>query len=122
LINIRHKGQEGEREFCRWLQKTLELDFLPTRNLDQTRNGGADILGIGQFVFEIKRCEALEQRQWWIQVVASSTPSEMPVVAYRQNKRKWNFLISAKHIGLDKGFIHLQELEFSNWIKGYFIK
>ena len=33
-INSRNKGATGEREFCRWLEENLRLDFLPQRNLE----------------------------------------------------------------------------------------
>lgn len=118
-INVRTKGASGEREFCKWLQKTLILKELPTRNLEQTRWGGADILGIGNFVFEVKRCETLQLRKWWLQNIASSWDNKdaIPIVAYRQNRKKWNFLISAKYIGLRSGFIHMLEPEFTRWIQ-----
>jgi hypothetical protein len=36
---------------------------------------------------------------------------------YRQNRKKWKFLISAKFIGLDKGYVRLEELEFKKWAR-----
>ena len=115
-INVRSKGANGEREFCRWLQDTLDLGELPERNLDQVRNGGADIMTLPQFTIEVKRCEALALRQWWVQVMQAATKDSQPIVAYRQNRKPWKFLISAQNIGLDKGFIEIAEFEFKKWI------
>ena len=123
-INSRGKGAEGEREFARWLQENLKLDFLPTRNLEQVREGGADIMGVKPFVFEVKRCQQLSLRNWWLQVnisIQNMTAEELseqpiPVVAYRQNHQPWRFLISATHIGLFKGFIQIEEFEARQWM------
>ena len=115
-INSRGKGATGEREFCKWLQENLKLDFLPQRNLDQVREGGADIIDVLPFSFEVKRCQGLDLRGWWRQVVIASSDEQIPVVAFRQNNMQWKFLISAKNIGLNKGFIQLEELEAKRWL------
>ena len=115
-LNARSKGSAGEREFARWLQINLELDYLPTRNLDQVRDGGGDILGVKPFIFEVKRCQQLALRDWWIQVTKAAKTGETRVVAYRQNNSKWKFLISATHIGLATGYIQLEEFEAKNWL------
>ena len=122
MINGRSKGAGGERELCRWLQETLNLQTTPERNLDQVRNGGSDINEVAPFMFEVKRCEALAKRAWWVQVkkASNTVPGTIPVVAYRQNRKPWRFLISAEYIGLDLGFIQLEEFEFVNWIKNYY--
>lgn len=124
MINGRGKGAEGEREFCRYLQEVLELQTTPERNLDQVRNGGADVCEVSPFLFEVKRCEALAKRDWWVQVMkaARQNPGSIPVVAYRQNRKPWRFLISASYIGLEIGFIQLEEMEFTAWLKKYFGK
>jgi hypothetical protein len=118
-INGRKKGSEGEREFARWLKEKLDLDFLPTRNLDQVRDGGADIMTVPPFIFEVKRVEKISRRDWWLQVVTASRkfPETVPVVAYRQNRQPWRFLISANCIGLDKGFVQIEEFEAISWFK-----
>lgn len=122
-INIRSKGQSGEREFCKWLQKTLKLEELPSRNLDQVRCGGADVLGVIPFVFEIKRCETLSLKSWWKQVVtAAFYPEDIPVVAYRQNRKKWKFLISSVYVGVPGSFIQLEEEVFKKWLKNHYVK
>jgi len=117
MINSRSKGSAGEREACRWLQEKLELDFLPTRTLDQTREGGADITCIKPFFFEVKRCQALALRDWWVQVTAACDRSGVRVVMFRQDKQPWRFLISATYIGLNKGFIQLEQKVAIEWMK-----
>jgi len=119
-LNSRNKGSKGEREFAAWLKETLDLDFTPKRNLDQVREGGADILDVGDFVFEVKRCEALQHRKWWLQVskAAKEKKNSIPLVVFRQNRKPWHGLISAKNIGLDYGFIELKETELKKWLRG----
>jgi len=116
-VNGRAKGAAGEREFADWLQRVLRLEIKPQRNLEQVRSGGADIVDVPPFLFEVKRCEQLSLRSWWLQVKTASEShlDSVPVVAYRQNRQPWRFLISANFIGVGKGFVQLEELEFKQW-------
>lgn len=115
-INGRSKGGRGERECCSYLKQLFMLDFDPVRNLDQTREGGADILNIPGFTFEVKREERLKLQDWWLQVKKACIPGTIPVVIFRQNKRKWEGLISAEYIGLEYGYIRLENKELNKWL------
>ena len=115
-INGIKKGKAGEREAANWLAKRFNLAESPTRNLDQTREGGHDLNGFPPFCIEVKRQETLSKRDWWLQVTASVTKEySIPVVMYRQNHKKWKFLISARYIGISTGFIELEIREFEMW-------
>ena len=119
MINSKNKGSNGEREFAKWIKYNLNLDFAPRRNLEQVRNGGADFIDIYPFVFEIKRNENLNLLDAWIQVKneAQKIGGE-PVVAFRRNRKKWEFLISANHIGCNIGFLHIHsESCFLEWAR-----
>jgi len=119
-INARSKGANGEREFCKWLYENLNVS-MPTRNLEQVRSGGSDIIDIPPFYFEVKRVEKLCLYKWWNQVrkaVDKQVDSSLvPIVAFRQNRKDWEFLISATHIGIDKGYLHITERVFLKWIR-----
>ena len=115
MVNARNKGANGEREAAKWLQDNFNLEVLPERNLEQVRKGGFDLVGFAPFAFEVKRCQVLAKRDWWLQVVNSCEPSDIPVVMFRQNRQPWRFLISAKHVGLQTGFIQLESREFIMW-------
>jgi hypothetical protein len=118
-INVKDKGRAGELEACRWLRDVLNLDFLPKRTLDQTREGGADIRDIQPLLIEVKRQEILKKHDWWIQV-ASKCKYDLnivPVVMYRQNHKPWKFLISANHIGVSTGYIDLTGAIFEKWAR-----
>lgn len=113
MVHALNKGKAGEREFCKWIEDNLE--FVAKRNLDQWREGGADVV-TDDFMFEVKRREVLDLKSWWMQVKkAVKGTDKIPVVCYRQNRKKWQFLISAEYIGLDKGFVHLEEAVFKQW-------
>ncbi len=124
-INSRAKGATGERQFCKWLAIHLYIEGAE-RNLEQVRSGGADIV-TDWFVFEIKRVENLDIAGAWRQVaIATKEITERednvlyrePVVAHRQNgKKEWSFCISAKHIGLDNGYVMLNERNFILWAR-----
>lgn len=126
MVNARSKGASGEREFCKWLTDNLSiLEITPERNLEQVRSGGADIVNIYPFIFEVKRVQLLDLSSWWIQVKhawqecreyqGSIDTNLIPVVAFRQNHQSWEFLISAQLIGCNLGFLRLNERTFREW-------
>src|SRR5262245_62810646 len=90
----KNKGAGAEREFAAILQKEVD-DFLPNghgvlfkRNLEQTREGGFDILGLPWLALEIKRQETLSIGAWWQQCLTQAD-GRVPVLAYRQNNKPW---------------------------------
>lgn len=117
-INSRAKGASGEREFCRWLFDNFNVP-MPTRNLEQVRSGGSDVIDIEPFYFEVKRVENLSLDSWWHQVCRAikkaHDDSLVPVVAFRQNRSPWEFLIHAENIGVKRGYIRLDERCFIKW-------
>lgn len=117
-INGINKGKQGEREAAEWLYKEFNLSIKPERNLEQTRDGGHDLNGFQPLCVEVKRCETLAKRDWWLQVTSAVTKEySVPIVMYRQNRKKWKFLISARSIGLPTGFIELEVREFKMWVE-----
>lgn len=111
----RNKGRRGELEFCRHIAQLLDLPDVPKPILSQSRDGGCDVM-LEPFYFEVKRRETLAENQWWQQAFAATIGTELdPVVAYRQSRKRWRYLISARHIGLDYGFIQLYEPTFKSW-------
>jgi hypothetical protein len=108
MVNIRVKGQNGEREIAALLDSV--------RNLDQTRDGGGDVASHGLLV-EVKRHETLSVNTWWKQACLSADKANMiPVLAYRQNRKPWVFCIPAYFlvIGLP-GFISMDQPTFMAW-------
>lgn len=84
----RRKGAAAEREALLLLSKELGTEL--RRNLQQTREGGADCLMVKGFAIEIKRQEQLRRPSWWRQAV---TQAEMagaePMLLYRRNREPW---------------------------------
>ena len=117
-INIRTKGASGEREFCRWLYDNMNVP-MPSRNLEQVRSGGSDVTDIEPFYFEVKRCETLDFDSWWRQVSVECKKEfsykAVPVVCFRQNRKQWEFLISATEIDCQRGFIRINQRIFLEW-------
>ena len=117
-LNARKKGAGGELEAAKWLAKEFRLANIPERNLEQVRSGGHDLTGFQPLCIEVKRCEVISKRHWWLQATAAVTDEySIPVVMYRQNHKKWLFLISAGYIGVSKGFIELEAREFKLWVE-----
>jgi len=84
----RNKGASGEREFLRLLGD--ELGEMLTRNLSQTREGGADCLCVKGWAIEVKRCESLSRRAWWRQACEQAERLGVePMLAYRRNREPW---------------------------------
>lgn len=88
----RSKGAKAEREVLKLLGE--ELGVMLTRNLQQTREGGADCLCVKGFAIEVKRQERLSRPTWWRQACeqAGRVGAE-PMLLYRRNREKWKALI-----------------------------
>lgn len=98
-INSRAKGAAAEREFCKELAEHLgdALAEPLKRNLEQTRKGGHDIVGLDGFAIEIKRYRRIKEGdivKFWAQAVdqAKRVGSE-PVLAYREDFCSWRVRI-----------------------------
>lgn len=100
-INIRTKGQEGEREVARAMNsivesvltnKGLALPEKPViqRNQNQSAVGGHDLSNPFNLGIEVKRQEAISVNTWWTQCTNSCVATgDIPVLVYRKNKAKW---------------------------------
>jgi hypothetical protein len=100
-INIRAKGQNGEREIVDLLEPIVQrllregghpIPDKPViqRNQNQSAVGGSDLSNTFGMAIEIKRQEQLSVNTWWAQCVkAANTLKEHPVLLYRQNGKKW---------------------------------
>lgn len=121
MVNACKKGKRGEDELCEWLDKNLRLPEKrehgerTRRNTFQASGTDTDII-VEDFIIEVKRQETLKLKDFWWQVciAAKNHPNKdlIPVVAFRQNRKPWEFLLPAKLIGLEKGFIRLTEGTF----------
>lgn len=86
----RDKGGRGERELAKLLAERLGVKV--TRNLLQTREGGYDLDGIDGWALEVKRQENLAINSWWKQTLEQAKGSK-PVLAYRQSRKPWRFIV-----------------------------
>ena len=105
MVNIRDKGQRGEREVaqmlnaiiydvCRSLSMTDEEcnRALTTvqRNQNQTAVGGNDLTNCFGLSIEVKRQEQLAINTWWKQCAAAAARNgELPVLMWKQNRKPW---------------------------------
>lgn len=115
-INIRQKGQGGEREVAQVLNPIVlrllakhgrevpPVDKPPVqRNQNQSAVGGSDLTGTFGLAIEIKRQEALSVNTWWAQCTKQARNNgEVPVLLYRQNGKKWRVVLQAG-LGLPGG-------------------
>lgn len=133
-INVRSKGQRGEREaaglIMAWAEEVtascgaaaVEL----TRNLQQSRQGGYDLVGIDWLALEVKRHESLAQiSQWWKQTLKQAQPGQVPFLMYRQNRSPWRFRLQAiiahyapcGHSGTSSHVVDMSEAEAKLWFQ-----
>lgn len=83
----RLKGMAAEREACSELSRLLERPV--ERQLNQTRDGGADI-DLGQVLIEVKRQENARLHTWMSQAEdAASGTDKLPAVMWRPSRRGW---------------------------------
>lgn len=95
MTNSRTKGAAGEREVARILQDQLGIEL--TRNLDQTRDGGYDLLGLPGWAIEVKRYKTAgkaERQAWWKQAVEQAGEDLQPVVIYRLDRQGWRVMMA----------------------------
>lgn len=103
-VNSRAKGSAGERELINemeaWLGPWVKQQV--KRNLEQTRNGGHDLVGLGRWALECKRYkEATESdiEGWWHQAVTQAhLVGKTPVLAYRLDRRSWRVRIPSREL------------------------
>jgi Holliday junction resolvase len=90
----RVKGAAGEREAAKILSE--ELNIPVKRVLDQTREGGCDLVIKCEhitFKIEVKRQEKTSVYKWFEQVEASCTGHrDVPIVMFRTSRKQWLFL------------------------------
>lgn len=105
-INSRAKGKSGERELIGELKKLLpsEMTSELTRNLDQTRDGGHDILGLDGWALEVKRyAEVLpaDLEKFWKQACEQAARNDevRPALCFREDRRAWRTVIHVSELG-----------------------
>ena len=108
-MNVRSKGIGGENEFCDWLFRKALVMSMPTRNLEQVRSGGIDVIPKDHpFAYEVKRVENITELtldRWWLKASIDCTKHNKkngeerdPIVAYRRNKGDWTFLVGVEKL------------------------
>ena len=90
----RDKGARAEREVLHLLGDELGIEL--TRNLQQTREGGADCLAVWGWAIEIKRQESLSRPAWWRQAVRQAAGIGEPMLLYRRNREPWQAWIHTR--------------------------
>lgn len=85
--SIRAKGQNFERKMSKMFNESFGL---PTeRNLQQSVNGGDDLMGVPFFSIELKKHNTKAIGTWWKQCAESARrQSKMPVLIYEMPRQK----------------------------------
>lgn len=118
-INSRAKGKSGERELIGELKALLppEMTSELTRNLDQTRDGGHDILGLDGWALEVKRYAQVlpaDLERFWEQTTTQARNNgARPVLCYRQDRRPWRAVIRSSDLYVDFGELYEYTVEMS---------
>lgn len=110
----KQKGKRGEREFAEVLSSLLGNKVI----VDPQANG-ADIEYIPGLAIEVKRQETLNLNSWWKQAERQADVlGDIPVVAYRQNRRPWFVLLPAYLLTLKAktGYIQVDLETFKWWV------
>lgn len=91
----REKGKRGEREFANLLRS---LGFGGARRTAQYcgNTGSADdVVGVGGFHIEVKRCESVRIGEW-IKQATHDCAGKVPVVAHRRSGEPWYVTLPAE--------------------------
>ena len=93
----RRKGKAGELELARLLREHLGANV--ARNLEQTRQGGADLLGLPGWAVEVKRAARARLSDWWLQTCSQAEASgQRPALCYRLDRHPWRVSIALRHV------------------------
>lgn len=124
MVNPAHKGKRGEKEFCTFLN--VHFDVKIDREYNQASGSSSDIVWTPYFLFEVKLRQQLAFYDWWIQIKHAQKAYTkktgnyiMPVVAFHQNRKPWEFLLPASLIGVDTQFVHVDKFVFVNFARNY---
>lgn len=106
----KNKGANAEREVAKLFQPILNEEYAKIdkeapemkRNLEQTRGGGYDLVGLDWLALEVKRQENLSIPAWWRQTLKQSSEGQTPVLIYRQNNKPWKVIMMGG-LRVDKG-------------------
>ena len=90
----RTKGAAAERELAKILFEELGVEM--KRNLNQTREGGYDLLGLN-LAIECKRREKEDLGGWWRDAVKKAD-GKIPVLAYRASRQPWRFILPVEAV------------------------
>ena len=94
MINSRTKGASAERELFKIVGDMLGIKV--ERNLEQTRDGGADTI-VGEWALEVKRQEILHIDDWWEQTTRQATIAyKQPMLIYRKSRQPWRVRVLAE--------------------------
>lgn len=123
-MNPKAKGANAERELAALLSGwALEINITlePLRNLEQTRGGGYDLNGVPGLAVECKRCETLDISGWWRQCKSQATEGLIPLLAYRQSRRRWQFMTEAWvwPCRTQPLVVHMDEPEAKLWFQAH---
>ena len=88
----RRRGCNSERELAKLLFDRLGVAV--SRNLQQTRDGGYDLLLTG-WSLEVKRATRPRLADWWRQTVQQAEQARLkPALAYRLDRRPWRVVVA----------------------------
>jgi len=127
MVNSIKKGKAGEVEFEKWFYENLGESI--EREYNQAA-GGCDII-TNDFYIEVKRRETLNLKSWWQQVTEAARmyndsdnglrhqrpKGRLPVVAFRQNRKAWEFLLPAEMIGIGGEYLRVTKETFIKFAK-----
>lgn len=87
MTNRKRKGNGGEIEVCKLIFDNLGIEV--HRNLQQTRDGGADIK-LKPYSIEVKRRAAIGNiYDWMSQATSGCDTAERPIVVCRADRKQW---------------------------------
>ena len=139
MVNIRSKGQRGERDIMKLLNDQVidirkeaqlppldKIDLPFQRNQNQSAVGGSDLSNVIGLEIEVKVQEQLSIGSWWRQTVGSAgRTGGIPILAYKQSYKGWKFcMYGGISIGPNRSrFITKCQIDkecFVVWFRAYY--
>lgn len=114
-VNIRAKGQRGEREVCDFFNSIyaeiyaelgMQLPEKPIaqRNQNQSAVGGCDISNTCHHAVEVKNHATPQVNTWWKQTVQSAKElGRYPVLMYKIERKGWKVVLPLNPVVFSNG-------------------
>ena len=112
MTNSKAKGKRGELEVVQLIKEHTGIEA--HRNwLEQSAQGGVDIVGVPGWAIEVKR-QKKWLGKWWTQAAQQAKDGNKPVLLYKLDRKPWRAQVCSCALGSELHFMVTTDI--LNWL------